>query len=362
MMTTIGSALTNFMNRRNAELIGTEEPEDEEARRRGVSDDNSITDEDGEEGQFVGANTRSESRGATGSIDAQRTPMLEALPDDEDVQSNTSSNNSNNNTSRTGTVQEPRGRDPSGSNTTQTASAPRPRTIRGYTLGDLEEERELMQRRTAGCVLLSSFLLLRLWVQAIMTGDFGLLLLCLVFTSWVSRFVRYTRDREEELHRMINEWDENAEEEPSTLNDARLRRMSFQSQLALAIMQSQIQLMEGGYGHPDGGERGAGVSDSAKGQWDRFEYKSAASISQRSHYGSVAEEKDGVKGASAKTVDEEEPTCSICLCEYEKGEKLVSLPCNHVFHEDCIASWTNHNTRCPLCNTDLDSVSGDGVV
>merc|ERR1712238_263425 len=46
--------------------------------------------------------------------------------------------------------------------------------------------------------------------------------------------------------------------------------------------------------------------------------------------------------------------CSICLGEYEKGDRLVSLnPCRHVFHEACIAAWTNQNTRCPLCNIDL---------
>merc|ERR1711865_1278576 len=213
--------------------------------------------------------------------------------------------------------------------------------IRGFTLRDLEEEREIVQRRTGACVLLSSFLLLRLWIQAVMTGDFGLLLLCLVFTSWTARFVRYTREREEELNRMINDWDENAEEEESTsANDPRLRRMSFQSQLALAVMQSQIQMMEGGYGHPDGGGSSApGVGVDAKSHWDRFEYKSI-----KGDYGSV----------DLKNI-EEEPQCSICLCEYEKGDNLVTLPCKHLFHDDCITSWTDNNTRCPLCNSDLES-------
>lgn len=353
-MPNLTSTLSNFMNRRNAELVETEEPDDEEALRRGISDNNSIIEENGEEGEFVGTSTGSSTRSATVMTDSsQRTPILEALPDDEDADTNTSSSSNDSNNNRGGTVQETRDREP-----TQT---PRPRTLRGYTLRDLEEEREVVQRRTGACVLLSSFILLRLWIQAFMTGDFGLLLLCLVCTSWVSRFVRYTRDREEELNRMITDWDENAEEEPSTVTDARLQRMSFQSQLALAIMQSQIQLMEGGYGHPDGGERRSGVGDDAKGHWDRFEYKSAASLSQRVHYGSVVE--DGVaKGEGAKTVIDEEPTCSVCLCEYEKEDKLVSLPCNHVFHDDCITSWTDNNTRCPLCNTDLASVCGDEVV
>merc|ERR1711937_846879 len=167
----------------------------------------------------------------------------------------------------------------------------RRRTVRGYTLRDLEEEREIVQRRTGGCVLLASFILLRLWIQAVMTGDFGLLLLCLVFTSWTARFVRYTREREDELNRMINEWDENSDEEPAFINDARLQRMSFQSQLALAIMQSQIQMMEGGYGHPDGGENRPGVGDDAKAHWDRFEYKSIESISQLGDYGSATSSK-----------------------------------------------------------------------
>jgi len=55
--------------------------------------------------------------------------------------------------------------------------------------------------------------------------------------------------------------------------------------------------------------------------------------------------------------DEPPPVCSICLGDYEKGETLVALtPCRHVFHEECIAAWTQHQTRCPLCNVDLSVV------
>jgi hypothetical protein len=339
------TVLSNFMYRRNAERVETEEPADEEALGR---DNNSITEE---EGEFIAASTgtRSIPLRTTSSGSSQETPMLEALPDDEDVDTNASTPATN--TENNETAQASAGTEAA----TTAATSTRPRRIHGLTLRDLEEERELVQRRTSGCVLLAGFILLRLWIQSLMTGDFGLLLLCMVFTSWTTRFIRYNREREEELNRLISQWDENAEEAPSTLSDARLTRMSFQSQLALAIMQSQIQLMEGGYGHPDGGERGPGVSDDAKSHWDRFEYKSVADLDQRASFASVAE----VKG---KTLDEEDPTCSICLCEYDKGAKLVALPCKHVFHEECISSWTDHNTRCPLCNTDLDSVSGGEVV
>lgn len=329
------SVLSNYMRRRNAERVDTEEPQEE---LQDVSENNSITDEEhGEEGEFVG--TSDTSAQESGSI-------LESLPEDEEVHTGLESPGVE------------------GAEPTTTAATPatltssRERTtgrrVHGFSLRDLEEEREIVQRRSQMCVLLSSFLLLRLWIQAVMTGDFGLLLLCLVFTSWTARFVRYTREREEELNRLINDWDENAADEvndagePTSPNDPRLRRMSFQSQLALAIMQSQIQLMEGGYGHPDGGGSSApGVGVEAKSHWDRFEYKS-----KKGDYGSV----------DLKNI-EEEPQCSICLCEYEKGDNLVTLPCKHLFHDDCITSWTDNNTRCPLCNSDLESsVSGDEVV
>jgi hypothetical protein len=57
---------------------------------------------------------------------------------------------------------------------------------------------------------------------------------------------------------------------------------------------------------------------------------------------------------------EEQPTCSICLCEYEDADFVVRLPCNHLFHDNCIAEWVGRNVRCPLCNLDLRTVNADG--
>jgi len=368
-MTNIASAVSNFVYRRSAERVETEEPEDidEESLNHGASDNNSIVEEDGEEGEFLGTSTgsgtRSISAGNIPSESSQLTSIRESLSRDEDVNNDIHVENTRDATNGESSVSAlATDAESSGPTTARTTSASRRRTVRGFTLRDLEEERESVQRRTGGCVLISSFILLRLWIQAVMTGDFGLLLLCLVFTSWTARFVRYTREREEELNRIINEWDENSEEEPS-INDPHLHRMSFQSQLALAMMQSQIQMMEGGYGHPGGGENSDGVGDDAKDHWDRFEYKSLSSLTQRGDYGSVAEQKNGATNSDdAMNIGDDEPTCSICLCEYEKEDKLVSLPCKHVFHEDCITSWTDHNTRCPLCNSDLESISGNEVV
>lgn len=42
--------------------------------------------------------------------------------------------------------------------------------------------------------------------------------------------------------------------------------------------------------------------------------------------------------------------CTICLNEFHVEEKLRLLPnCSHAFHIDCIDTWLQSNTNCPLC-------------
>jgi hypothetical protein len=349
------------MWRRGAERVDTEETDDHPLSAAEDNDNSLADEEDGEEGQFFGSADDDNS-----NTNSQVVPMMEEVPADEEVEDNagdveTGSTNRNINSGSTTAA--------GGATTTTTATAANRRSGRSssgrrprLTLRDLEEERDLVRRRTSACVLFSAFILLRLWIQAVVSGDFGLLLLCLVFTSWTARFIRHTREREEELDRLISEYDENEEE--NTLNDARLRRMSFQSQLALAIMQSQMQMMQGGYGHPDGGDNRPGVSDDAKTHWSRFQFKSATGSTTKKGggYGSVSQQQDDGLGKGDDTEgSDDEPHCSVCLCEYEDGDNLVSLPCKHIYHDDCITSWTDHNKKCPLCNYDLESASGSEV-
>lgn len=43
-------------------------------------------------------------------------------------------------------------------------------------------------------------------------------------------------------------------------------------------------------------------------------------------------------------------TCPICLNEYEEGVKIRILPCEHVYHIECIDKWLLRNNRlCPVC-------------
>ncbi len=46
-------------------------------------------------------------------------------------------------------------------------------------------------------------------------------------------------------------------------------------------------------------------------------------------------------------------TCRVCLCEYEEGEELRTLPCFHSFHSACIDRWLGTDKRCPMCKNPL---------
>ena len=229
----------------------------------------------------------------------------------------------------------------------------RPPPLINTTLRELEEERESARRRTSVCLLIGVFLLFRLWIEALNQADFGLLMLCLIGTSWCARFIRYNREREEELDRRIQAYTENNN---SNNEDGEgrpdFRMLSFQAQLALAIMESQRQMMQGGFGHPDGHAERSGVCDEVRSMWERFNYKTVEDIP-------AASDKKGEYGSVGQCDSSEPPSCTICLGDYEDGEGLVKLPCGHTYHDECIGAWTAEHSKCPLCNLDLESVASD---
>jgi hypothetical protein len=218
------------------------------------------------------------------------------------------------------------------------------------TLAELEEQRELSRRRSSACVLLAVFVLFRLWIECLQKQDPTLLLLCLMGTSWTARWIRYNRDREEELDRRIEAYlQNNNNSDVVDRND--YARLSFQAQLALAVMESQRHMMEGGFGRPDGVDQAPGVSEEAKRRWKIFQWQQGNNI--KGDYGALP-----TKG-SEDTANMDNH-CSICLSEYEDSETLIQLPCHHVYHDECIQSWTTNHLKCPLCNFDLESVPSGG--
>ena len=45
--------------------------------------------------------------------------------------------------------------------------------------------------------------------------------------------------------------------------------------------------------------------------------------------------------------------CIICLSEFELGDQVSALPCAHVFHTECIASWLKKHCQCPVCKFEI---------
>lgn len=47
--------------------------------------------------------------------------------------------------------------------------------------------------------------------------------------------------------------------------------------------------------------------------------------------------------------------CTICLAEFSVKEKVTSLPCLHIFHNQCIKEWLKEHNVCPVCKLALNS-------
>uniref|UniRef100_A0A8C5LKP1 RING-type E3 ubiquitin transferase n=1 Tax=Leptobrachium leishanense TaxID=445787 RepID=A0A8C5LKP1_9ANUR len=45
--------------------------------------------------------------------------------------------------------------------------------------------------------------------------------------------------------------------------------------------------------------------------------------------------------------------CPVCKEDYTVGENVRQLPCNHLFHNDCIIPWLEQHDTCPVCRKSL---------
>lgn len=59
--------------------------------------------------------------------------------------------------------------------------------------------------------------------------------------------------------------------------------------------------------------------------------------------------------------ESEDLQCIICLTEYEDGDKIRLLACNHSFHVPCIDQWLQLNRVCPLCKRDINVMAGERI-
>ncbi|CAI8599159.1 unnamed protein product [Vicia faba] len=59
-------------------------------------------------------------------------------------------------------------------------------------------------------------------------------------------------------------------------------------------------------------------------------------------FGSLTGQKDGLD-------------CAVCLCKFESSQVLRLLPkCKHAFHVECVDTWLDAHSTCPLCRSRVD--------
>lgn len=69
----------------------------------------------------------------------------------------------------------------------------------------------------------------------------------------------------------------------------------------------------------------------------------------------IAPATNGTDSSPVENSNADAPGCSICTEDFELGEDLRVLPCDHKFHPACIDPWLlNISGTCPLCRIDLN--------
>ena len=51
--------------------------------------------------------------------------------------------------------------------------------------------------------------------------------------------------------------------------------------------------------------------------------------------------------------NKEDNNCTICKNNFENGEKIRRLGCNHIFHMECIDPWLLEKKTCPVCLNEI---------
>lgn len=72
--------------------------------------------------------------------------------------------------------------------------------------------------------------------------------------------------------------------------------------------------------------------------------------------GTLEKSTEPVDASTIEKHVQENPSCPICMEDYASGDAKDVLRvkgCGHIYHRQCLKSWMNVNSTCPLCRVDL---------
>lgn len=52
--------------------------------------------------------------------------------------------------------------------------------------------------------------------------------------------------------------------------------------------------------------------------------------------------------------NEEDHLCVICQDQFTTNDNIMSMPCRHVFHNDCLKRWLELHNTCPTCRLPIE--------
>ncbi|CAK8695452.1 E3 ubiquitin-protein ligase RNF181-like [Clavelina lepadiformis] len=57
---------------------------------------------------------------------------------------------------------------------------------------------------------------------------------------------------------------------------------------------------------------------------------------------------------SLKDLDsKKDAQCPVCLAQFDNDDVIITMPCEHYFHMDCLLPWLQKTNSCPLCRFEL---------
>ena len=61
---------------------------------------------------------------------------------------------------------------------------------------------------------------------------------------------------------------------------------------------------------------------------------------------------ESVRLNEVENLSPDKKRCCICMEYFKKNDKIINLPCVHMFHNNCIRPWYNENYSCPICKNE----------
>ena len=83
------------------------------------------------------------------------------------------------------------------------------------------------------------------------------------------------------------------------------------------------------------------------------------------HLCEKCQDKDISKNISKQNRFKNIEECCICNEKYTKNNRPVKIKCDHMFHEECIKTWSKRSPTCPMCRTnviDCRKCKGNGYI